>query len=339
MDLQGKKLLITGITGFIGCRAAEMALARGMQVRGLVRSPAKATTAQEIEILQGDITDPATLEAACRGVDLVLHSAALLDMEGDLTLLRRVNQQGVINMIQAAQQQRVTAFVHLSDAAIYGCQYPAYVTESSPIDAQNTPYCQSKADAERAIWELNPSPDLGIIIIRAGNVYGPRSPAWVMKPLRAMQRQEFGLPRFGNAALNLVYIDNLIEGIFLALEQEAYGEIFNITDGWNLSCKEYFTKLAAIADLPPPISAPTFLVKTVLQQRIKKQLDNGEPIDVPLASLDWLNRPHLYSIQKAQAILGYKPKVSLDQGLENVKLWLHNPQNRQEANNYVSASV
>jgi nucleoside-diphosphate-sugar epimerase len=71
---------------------------------------------------------------------------------------------------------------------------------------------------------------------------------------------------------------------------------------------------------------PTFLVKSILQQRIKTQLKNSEPVDLPLDSFHWLNRPHAYSIQKAQTHLGYRPKVSLEEGLERVKTWLREHQ-------------
>ncbi|MFM7423429.1 MAG: NAD-dependent epimerase/dehydratase family protein [Elainella sp.] len=329
MNLQDKTLLITGITGFIGSRAAELAQARGIKVRGLVRSPDRATALKDqgIEVVIGDITDPTAAAAACQGVDLVLHTAAMVQIDGDPEAFRRVNQQGALTMAQAAKQQGVQAFVHLSSVMVYGFDYPAYATESAPLRGENNPYCQTKIDSEREVLKLSQPPGaglpgFGVIVIRPGDVYGPNSGAWVVEPLSYMRRKEFALPKLGKGCLNHVYVDNLIDAIFLTLEQEAYGEVFNITDGQQTSCKDYFTKLAAVAGLPAPILLPTFLAKFLLQQRIKKQQKQGVPIDLPSDSINWMSRPHPYSIQKAQAQLGYQPQVSLEQGMEQIRLWL-----------------
>ncbi|WNZ21707.1 NAD-dependent epimerase/dehydratase family protein [Leptolyngbya sp. NK1-12] len=324
MNLQDKTLLITGITGFIGARAAELALQRGMKVQGLARSAEKAAPLKDrgVKIVVGDITDPAAAATACQGVDLVLHTAAIVRIDGDPDAFRQVNLQGAVNMAQAAKQQGVKAFVHLSSVMVYGFNYPPYATESSPLRGENNPYCQTKIDSERELLKLNQPPEFGVIIIRPGDVYGPNSGAWVVEPLSYMHRKEFALPRLGKGRINHVYVDNLIDAIFLAIEQEAYGEVFNITDGQDTSCKDYFTKLAAIANAPPPIVLPTFLVKFLLNQRIKKQQQNGEPIDLPPDSINWMSRPYLYSIEKARTQLGYQPKILLNQGLEQVKLWL-----------------
>jgi nucleoside-diphosphate-sugar epimerase len=324
MNLQDKTLLITGITGFIGSRAAELAQARGLKVRGLVRSPDRATALKDrgIEVVIGDITDPTAAAAACQGVDLVLHTAAIVQIDGDPDAFRRTNQQGAVTMAQAAKQQGVKAFVHVSSVMVYGFDYPAYATETAALRGENNPYCQTKIDSERELLQLNQPPEFGVIVIRPGDVYGPNSGAWVVEPLTYMRRKEFALPKLGKGCLNHVYVDNLVDAIFLAFEQEAYGEIFNITDGQNTTCKDYFTRLAAVANLPAPILLPTFLAKFLLKQRIKKQQKNGEPIDLPLDSINWMSRPYPYSIQKAQTQLGYQPQVSLEQGMEQIRQWL-----------------
>ncbi len=324
MNLQDKTLLITGITGFIGSRAAELAQARGLKVRGLVRSPDRANALKDrgIEVVIGDITDPTVAATACQCVDLVLHTAAMVQIDGDPAAFDRVNRQGALIMAQAAKQQGVKAFVHLSSVMVYGFDYPAYATETAPLRGENNPYCQTKIDSEQAVLQLNQPPEFGVIVMRPGDVYGPNSGAWVIEPLTYMRRKEFALPKLGKGCLNHVYVDNLVNAIFLALEQEAYGEAFNITDGQNTSCKDYFTQLAKAANLPAPILLPTFLAKFLLKQRIKKQQKNGEPIDLPPDSINWMSRPHPYSIRKAQTQLGYQPQVNLEQGMEQIRRWL-----------------
>jgi nucleoside-diphosphate-sugar epimerase len=324
MNLHDKKLLITGITGLVGSRAAEMAIAQGMKVRGLARSPAKAAAiaAQGVEIVEGDITDLTAATAACEGMDIVLHTAAFVKIDGDPETFRRVNHQGSENMAIAARQQGVQAFVHLSSVMVYGFDYPKNATETSPLRGENNHYCQTKISGEAAVLKLNHPPAFGVIVLRPGDIYGPNSTAWVTQPLDYMRRKEFALPRWGNGRMNHVYVDNLIDAVFLALEQEAYGEVFNITDGQDTTCKDYFTKIAAMVGAPLPVCLPTFLVKSLLQQRIKDQQKKGVPIDLVPDSISWMNRPHPYSIAKAQQQLGYQPKVPLAEGLQRVETWL-----------------
>jgi len=146
MNFQDKTLLITGIGGFIGLRAAEIALSRGMKVRGLQRSPEKAKAAQKLgaEVIVGSITDPAAAAKACQGVDIVLHTAANAEAGGAMEEFREVNVGGTINMAKAAKDAGVKAFVHLSSVMVYGFNYPKYVTEEGPLCGENNPYCQTK---------------------------------------------------------------------------------------------------------------------------------------------------------------------------------------------------
>jgi nucleoside-diphosphate-sugar epimerase len=131
-----------------------------------------------------------------------------------------------------------------------------------------------------------------------------------------MQKKKFVLVDRGQGICNHVYVDNLIEGIFLALEKEAYGEAFNITDGCQTTWKEYYTRLAEIGGQPKPIlSMPAFLVKTIIRQQ-------GKKADVFPESVNFVTRPHAYSIEKAQRVLGYEPRINLDEGMARIAEWL-----------------
>ncbi|WP_193195857.1 NAD-dependent epimerase/dehydratase family protein [Nostoc sp. MG11] len=324
MNIKNKTLLITGIGGFIGLRTAELALAQGMKVRGLQHSADKAEKAQKLgaEVFLGSVTNPEHAQNACQGVDIVLHTAVVGKESGSFDHFREVNVGGTVNIAQAAKSAGVKTFVHLSSVMVYGFNYPNYVTESGPLSGENNPYCQTKIEAEKALLQINSPPEFGTIIIRPGDVYGPGSIPWTVRPLLLMHKKFFALPNSGQGIMNHVYVDNLIDAIFLAIEKEAYGEIFNITDGQETSWKEYFTRLAEIGGLSKPFSVPATLLKSVLwQQRFLNKLV-GKTTNILPESIDFVTRPYAYSIAKARSRLNYQPTIDLEEGMRRTQEWL-----------------
>lgn len=324
MNLKNKTLLITDIDEFIGLRTAELAIAQGMKVRGLQNSTEQNKQAQSlgIDVIVGNITDPTTAKKACQGVDIVLHTAQIAQEAGSINHFREINVGGSVNMAKAAKDAGVKTFVHLSSVMVYGFDYPDGVTESGPISGENNPYCQTKIEAETALLELNASPDFGIIIIRAGDIYGPGSIPWIVRPIHMMRQKLFAYANDGKGVINHVYIDNLIDGIFLAIEKETYGEIFNITDGQETSWKEYFMRLAAMESLPAPLSLPKDEIKLFLRLRVQGQKLFRKKVDILPESIDFMTRPYACSIAKAQSLLNFKPTIDLEEGMQLTHEWL-----------------
>ncbi|HEY9708740.1 MAG TPA: NAD-dependent epimerase/dehydratase family protein [Oculatellaceae cyanobacterium] len=323
MNLSEQTLLISGIGGFIGLRAAELAIAQGMNVRGLQHSEAKAKKAQKLgaEVTIGSITDPIAAKKACQGVDIVLHTASIVKESGSLDDFRVVNVGGTVNMARTAKNAGVKTFVHLSSVMVYGFNYPDGVTEDGPLRGENNAYCQTKIEGEKELLKLNSS-EFSIIIIRPGDVYGPGSIPWIVRPLLLMRKRLFMLANDGRGVMNHVYIDNLIDAIFLAVEKEVYGEVINITDGQETSWKEYFMYLAALEGVPAPFSLPADLLKLLIRLRCLGQTVLGEEVDTRPDSVNFVLRPHAYSIAKAQRLLGYEPKINLKEGMRLTQEWL-----------------
>lgn len=322
MNLQNKTFFITNIGDFIGLRAAEMAMQRGMKVRGLEPSPEKAKLAEELGALVfiGSSNDSEVLERACEGIDIVFHTESVIEAGGSLDFFRQINVQGAINAATAAKNAGATTFVHLSSAMVYGFRYPDQVTEEGPFRGENNPVCQTKMESEIEVLKLNNPSNFGVIIIRPGDVYGPNALAWVMRPLQTMQKKKFMLIDGGRGICNHLYVDNLVDGVFLSVEKEMYGEAFNLTDGCETTWREYYTRLAEIGGYPKPmISMPAGLAKAALRQQGKKATVLPE-------SIDFITRPHAYSIEKASRVLGYKPRIGLDEGMARTAEWIRNYQ-------------
>jgi nucleoside-diphosphate-sugar epimerase len=320
MELSNKKLLITGIDSFVGLRAAEMAVERGMRVRGLT-SPSEASSsdyanqaeALGIEIITGSVTDSDILRQACAGIDIIWHTEVLIDFDAPSSLIQKINVDYPLNVASQAKLSGVRTFLHLSHVVVYGNRFPDQVTEQTTLPPAETALHQSRIDAEQQLLNIyKQHPELGIVIIRAGDIYGWGAPYTVMQPLQFMQEGKFFLVNGGHGIFNHVHIDNLVDSLALATEQEAYGEIFNITDGASTTWREFYTQLAEIADQPSPASMPAFAIKAALKLR-GKELGISEP------AIDWLSRKHAYSIDKARHQLGYVPRVSLKEGMAQLK--------------------
>ena len=143
-----------------------------------------------------------------------------------------------------------------------------------------------------------------------------------MRPLELMRKGRFALVDGGMPIINHTYVDNLADGIFLSVEKEAWGEAFNITDGQATTFKEFYTRLAKLAGMGPPRILPAWLVKaSVAAVNVVETMLRQPHIALP-GGVEFIRRPHAYSIEKAREVLGYTPRVDLDTGLAHTEAWL-----------------
>lgn len=323
MELAGSRLFITGIGGFIGLRLARRALDRGMTVGGIELSEPAARAAQDVlgpdaDVRVGDVHDSDLVARALAGAQVVVHTAAIVREDGDMEEFRHVNVRGPLAVARAAAAAGVPVFVHLSSVMVYGFDFPDDVAEDGPLRGENNAYCQTKIESEAALAEFSQESGLGLIVIRPGDVYGPGSVPWVVRPLQLMARHTFALPDGGQGRINHVYVDNLIDGIFLTLERDKIGETYIISDGVGSSCRDYFGALARAGGVGQPMAVPAFLIRAAASARAKLLGLLGRTADMDASSVNYLMRPGRYSIAKARRELGYEPAVGLDEGMRRV---------------------
>lgn len=317
-------MAITGSGGFIGLRMAERARERGMRVRGLELGAEAARRAEALgfETIVGDVNDTDAVRRLCAGANVVFHTAAIVDEGGEWAKFRKVNVEGTRHVASVARDAGVSRFVHLSSVMVYGFDFPRFVSEEGPLRGEGNPYCQTKIESEEALRSVHQRGGFEVIVIRPGDVYGPGSVPWVVRPAELMKRGLFMLIDGGRGIMNHVHVDNLIDGIFAALDRDVTGEAFNLTDGAETSFREYFTRLGALVgrkrflSLPKPVAMAAFAVMARGARALgKKPL--AEPSAVP-----FVTRPNPYSIEKARSWLGYQPKVTLDDGMRELAAWL-----------------
>ncbi len=253
---------ITGATGFIGCRLAErLTLAGDYDVVGVVRrfsGPGLARLARlPVRFAQADLLDPSGLAEAVEGCDVVVHCAYGTD--GSREERRRVTVEGTENVLEAACQAGVDRVLHMSSAAVHGLEHPAgeIVDEDSPWVDDPSPYEADKIDAERRVWRYHDERGLPVVVFRPTLVYGPHGRRWTMRIVEEITEGAW-LVDGGEAAANLVYVDNLVDAMIAAIRDgRGDGEAFVVVDDQDVSWRDVYEGLAEQMKTAPPMKSAT----------------------------------------------------------------------------------
>lgn len=319
------QVLISGVTGFIGSHLAERLLAEGVAVRGLARRPDDAAwlARQGAEIVAGDLLDRASLAGAAQDCDVVLHAAAWTGGPG------LSEQQGWIAnvaatgwLLQMAQEAGVQRFVYFSSVAVYGLNTALVIDETAPTPPVGQLYPDSKIAAETLVRAAQAG-GLPTTIVRPASTYGPRGAAWTIGPVEQIKAGRLVLLGRDEGLVNTGYIDNVVEGVLLALRSPgAVGETFNLCDGTAITYREFYGRYAAMLGREHLPVYPAWLARGAVSlpgRWLRRAL--GKPVPGPW-SYHFRFNPSRFSIAKAQRLLGYAPAIDLDEGMSRSEQWL-----------------
>ena len=194
MNLQDKKILITGADGFIGSHLTEALIRRGYDVRAFVlynsfghwgwldESPDEIK--RELDVFAGDIRDPHGVRTAMQGCDVVLHLAALIGIPYSYhspDTYIDTNIKGTLNIVQAARDLQLEKVVHTSTSEVYGTAQYVPIDEKHPLQGQS-PYSASKIGADQIALSFYRSFETPVTIARPFNTFGPRQSARAVIP-------------------------------------------------------------------------------------------------------------------------------------------------------------
>jgi len=247
--------LVTGGTGFVGTHVVRALLARGRSVRCLARRGSRRDNLAglDVEIVEGDLTDPASLARAAKGVSTLYHVAADYRLwtrhPGDL---HRSNVEGTENILRAAADASVAKVVYTSSVAALGLVDGGSADEKTPVvrDRIIGNYKKSKYDAER-VADAWAGKGLPVVIVNPSTPIGERA----IKPTPTGQMiVDFlnrKMPAYVDTGLNLVDVRDVAEGHLLAAEKGKVGERY-ILGHRNMTLKEILDALSALTGLPSP---------------------------------------------------------------------------------------
>jgi acetylornithine/succinyldiaminopimelate/putrescine aminotransferase/nucleoside-diphosphate-sugar epimerase len=324
--------LVTGASGFIGGRLVARLLDEGYQVRCLVR-PTSDTSALDrlgVEIAVGDLTDPGSLRRAAGGCRDVVHCGALVSDWATTEEITAINVDGTRNVLAAARAASARRLVHLSSTDVYGHPGNQAVDEDYAPSGFANWYSETKWAADVDVRQAHDRGDVETVILRPATVYGPGSKTVVGELAQAIRRGQMLLIDRGRTIAGLCYVDNLIDLALLTLRHSgAPGHAFNVSDGLDVTWKQFTDDLAAGLDSPPVRwSAPYWAadaVGTTLElgyRALRRTTRLKIPPLLSRQAVHVLGRDQDFSTRKASELLGWQPRIGYADGLRATLDWL-----------------
>lgn len=317
--------LVTGATGFAGGHLARALVARGYRVRALTRAPAhERATALERDgcrIVEGDITDRDAMLRASEGCTHIFHVAGVFrTARHPDSHYWRVNPEAVRNVMEAAAANGVGRVVHTSTVGVHGDVAEIPADEDTPCNPTDI-YQRSKRGGER-IAEEAIRQGVPVTIVRPTGMYGPGDMRF-LKLFRAIRSGVFRMFGTGETLVHMTYIDDVIGGMILAGEHSrAVGEVFVIASDECSTLNDLVSRIAHAVGVAPPQRrlpvAPLMAAATVCEWACRPL-----GIEPPLhpRRVHFFTKARAFSNAKARRVLGFQPKVGLDEGLRRTAEW------------------
>lgn len=309
-SLQGVPVLVTGAGGFIGSHLVQRLLAEGARVRAFVRYNSRndrgalewlpAEQRSQIEYVVGDLKDGEAVRQAVKGCEIVFHLAALIAIPysyiNPLDFVQ-TNVVGTAHVLAACRDYRVARLIHTSTSEVYGTAQYTPIDEAHPLQGQS-PYSASKIAADKLVEAYVRSFDLPAVTVRPFNTYGPRQSARAVIPTIIVQALTQPEVRLGSLepTRDLNYVADTCDGFVRAAVagREVLGETINLGQGWEISVGELAQRIIALVGRGQPIVTDPARVRPANSEVYRLIADN----------------------RKAARLLGWRPRTSLDEGLQ-----------------------
>ena len=319
MNLSNKTILITGADGFIGSHLTEMLVKQNAKVKALSYYNSfnywgwleDLDCREDIEVLTGDVRDPHYCKRITKGVNIIFHLAALIAIPYSYVAPDSyvdTNIKGTLNICQAALENGCKRVIHTSTSEVYGTAQYVPIDEKHPLQPQS-PYSASKIGADAMAKSFFNAFELPITIARPFNTYGPRQSARAIIPTIITQiasgKKQIKIGDL-SPTRDLNYVEDICRG-FIALAgcEEAIGETVNIGSNFEISIRDVFN-----------------LIKEIMKSDVEavSEKDRFRPKKSEVYRL-WCDN------KKINDLTGFKPKVSIREGIEHTVAWFTIPKN------------
>lgn len=262
MNFKGKRVLVTGARGFVGISLTEALIRAGARVRALVHYSSGSAYGnleylppeilREIEIVQGDMTDPYCVRKSVSDQDIVFHLAALISVPYSYQSPQAyvtTNIGGTLNILQACHDAGTPKIIHTSTSEVYGAAQYTPVDEAHPLQAQS-PYSATKIGADKMVEAYHRSFSLPVVTVRPFNTYGPQQSARAVIPTIISQILA-GQTAVRLGALypvrDLTFVGDVANGFMkAATSSSAVGKAINFGTGKGISIGDLALKIAEI---------------------------------------------------------------------------------------------
>jgi nucleoside-diphosphate-sugar epimerase len=310
--------LVTGASGFIGRHLARRLLSQGRAVRVLCRPGSAGKLDRETragaEVAQGDLRDDGSIRRAMRGVGRVFHCAGHVSDWGTEEEFTAVNVAGTERLLEAACEEAIDRFVHLSSISVFGVPSPERFDDDSPYGEGRDLYSRTKIAGERAALRYHRERRLPVVALRPAVVYGPGS-GWVEEPIAMIRAGKMFLLGGGEGTCHPCYIENLVDAMELAAEHPAaVGRAYIVADDEPISFAEYFNHLARLAGKGPirrsiPLAAARAMA-TGFERWATLRRSRARPL-LTHAAIDMVTARSRMSMDRIRRELGFEPRYDV----------------------------
>lgn len=295
-------VFVTGATGFVVGAVARRLIARGDGVRALVRDARRASGLEGAELVYGDLTSEDALRAGMRGVDAVIHGAAIYEIgvgPARRRAMLETNVRGTGRVLSTAMAAGVTRAVYVSTIAVFGNTRGAIVDETFVrTDPTYTSYYEETKVLAHHVALRYAADGLPLVIVQPGQVYGPGDHSGFGRLLSAVARGRLPAVPFPELGLNLAFRDDIADGIVRALDHGTLGRSY-VLGGEIVRVGDAVATLADVLGRPAPRwSVPPALLElaALLRPRLREVITSAR--DVTFWASD----------ARARAELGYAPR-------------------------------
>jgi len=325
MNLQNKKILVTGADGFIGSHLTEALIRQGYDVRAFVYynsfnswgwlDSSTKQIRESLDVFSGDIRDPHGVRKAMQGCDVVLHLAALIAIPYSYhspDTYVDTNIKGTLNVVQAARELGVEKVVHTSTSEVYGTARFVPITEDHPLQGQS-PYSATKIGADQIAMSFYNAFGTPVATIRPFNTYGPRQSARAIIPTVIIQiangKRSIKLGSL-HPTRDFSYVKDTVCGFIAVAESDrSVGEVINVGSNYEISIGETARLIAEVMGAEIEIETEDIRIRPEKSEVERLWADNS----------------------KAKELLGWEPayggREGFKRGLEDTAAWFTDPEN------------
>jgi len=313
--MKDKSVLVTGAGGFIASHLVERLVTEGAKVRAFVRYNSRGDVGllrllpgevfSQLEIVAGDLRDVEAVRSAMKNVDTVFHLGALIAIPYSYVHPREVietNVMGTLNVLMAARELGTPRVVHTSTSEVYVTAQYVPIDERHPLQGQS-PYSASKIGADRIAESFYRSFNVPVVTIRPFNTYGPRQSARAVIPTiisQVLTRDEVKLGSL-DPMRDFTFVADTVAGFLRAASADrALGEEINLGNDNTIRIGDLVEKIFGMIGKSPKVLTDT--------QRIRP--DKSEVLKL------WASN------HKAKELIGWEPRISLDEGLRRTIEWI-----------------
>ena len=313
--MKDKRVLVTGAGGFIASHLVERLIAEGARVRAFVRYNSRgdlgllrmlpAEAFSQLEIVAGDLRDVEAVRESVKDIDTVFHLGALIAIPYSYVHPREVvetNVMGTLNVLMAAREFGTRRVVHTSTSEVYGTARYVPIDENHPLQGQS-PYSASKIGADRIAESFYRSFNVPVVTIRPFNTYGPRQSARAVIPTiisQALTRDEVKLGSLGPSR-DLTFVADTVDGFLrVASAENVLGEEINLGNDNTIRIGDLAEKIFGMIGKTPRLVSDSQRIRPGKSEVLKLWASN----------------------KKAKELIGWEPRVSLDEGLHRTIEWI-----------------